>query len=80
MLASTVHEIRRFQASYFLQTVPELQDSLKTQLQSAVQLQELWGRSCELEPRGREVRPRNPYAATGGMTTSTVVACMILDD
>lgn len=80
MLASTVHEIQRIQASYFLQPVPELQDFLATQLQSAVELQEMLDRSCGLEPRGREVRPQNPYTATGGMTTSTVVACMILDD
>jgi hypothetical protein len=54
MLASTVREIQRFQASYFLQPVPELQKFLATQLQSAVELQEMCDRSCELETRGCE--------------------------
>ncbi|KAL4965718.1 Ras-GEF domain-containing protein [Aspergillus stella-maris] len=83
MLASTIHEVQRFkQASYSLLPVPELQEYLATQLQSAGDVYEMWQRSCELEPRGRgdESRLRDTYTATGGMTTSMVVACMVLDD
>ncbi|OQE36019.1 hypothetical protein PENCOP_c012G04499 [Penicillium coprophilum] len=83
MLASTIHEIQRLkEAPYSLQPVPELQDYLATQLQSAVDVHEMWGRSCELEPRGRGLgdRPRDLYTPTGGMLTSMVVACMVLDD
>ena len=83
MLASTIHEVQRFkQASYSLIPVPELQEYLATQLQSAGDVCEMWQRSCELEPRGRgdESRSRDTYTATGGMTTSMVVACMVLDD
>lgn len=82
MLASTIQDIQRFkEAPYCLQPVPELQEHFATQLQSAVELHELWQRSCELEPRGRgdENRLRDSYTATGGMTTSMVVACMVLD-
>lgn len=82
MLAASVHEIQRFkEAPYSLYAVPELQGYLATELQSATGLDEMWDRSCELEPRGRnEMRPRDFYTPTGGMTTSMVVACMILDD
>ncbi|KAL4920379.1 ras guanine nucleotide exchange factor domain-containing protein [Aspergillus aurantiobrunneus] len=81
--ASTVHEIQRFQQTpYPLHPVPELQEYLSTQLQSARDVSEGWDRSCELEPRGRGdgSRSRDTYTATGGMTTSMVVACMILDN
>jgi hypothetical protein len=82
MLASSVHEIRRFQqASYCFQTVPEIQEYLATQLQSAPDVHDMYERSCVLEPRGRgEHRHRDSYTPTGGMTTSMVIACMILDD
>ncbi|KAJ5929609.1 hypothetical protein N7454_006559 [Penicillium verhagenii] len=82
MLAASVHEIQRFkEAPYCLQPVPELQEYLASQLQSATGLDEMWDRSCELEPKGRgETRPRDFYTPTGGMTTSMVVACMVLDD
>lgn len=82
MLVSTIQEVQRFkEAPYCLQPVPELQEYLATQLQSAPELHELWPRSCELEPRGRgdESRLRDTYTATGGMTTSMVVACMVMD-
>ncbi|KAJ5502076.1 hypothetical protein N7463_004950 [Penicillium fimorum] len=83
MLASTIHEIERLrEAPYSLQPVPELQEYLATQLQSAVDLHEMWDKSCELEPRGRGLgdRPRDLYTPTGGMLASMVVACMVLDD
>ncbi|KAJ6091797.1 hypothetical protein N7467_003766 [Penicillium canescens] len=82
MLASSVHEIRRFQqALYCLQMVPEIQEYFVTQLQSAPDVHDMYERSCVLEPRGRgEHRHRDSYTATGGMTTSMVIACMILDD
>ncbi|KAJ5622155.1 hypothetical protein N7528_005387 [Penicillium herquei] len=82
MLAASVHELQRFkEAPYSLFPVPELQEYLASQLQSAVGLDEMWDRSCELEPRGRgEMRPRDFYTPTGGMTTSMVIACMVLDD
>ncbi|OQD89903.1 hypothetical protein PENANT_c002G07382 [Penicillium antarcticum] len=82
MLASCVHEIQRFQqASYCLQIVPEIQDYLVTQLQSAPDVHDMYERSCVLEPLGRgEHRHRDSYTPTGGMTTSMVIACMILDD
>ncbi|KAJ5108884.1 hypothetical protein N7456_005559 [Penicillium angulare] len=82
MLATTIHEVHRFrEAPYPLMPVPELQEYLASQLQSATGLDELWDRSCELEPRGRgELKPRDFYTPTGGMTTSMVVACMVLDD
>ncbi|KAL4780063.1 ras guanine nucleotide exchange factor domain-containing protein [Aspergillus varians] len=83
MVASIIHEVQRFQAApYCLHPVPELQEYLATQLQSAGELDEMWDRSCELEPRGRgdENRSRDTYTATGGMTTAMVVACMVLDD
>ncbi|KAJ5708180.1 hypothetical protein N7488_007981 [Penicillium malachiteum] len=82
MLAASVHELQRFKkAPYSLFPVPELQEYLASQLQTAVRLDEMWDRSCELEPRGRgEMRPRDLYTPTGGMTTSMVIACMVLDD
>ncbi|KAJ5273536.1 hypothetical protein N7478_008661 [Penicillium angulare] len=82
MLSTTIHEVHRFrEAPYSLYPVPELQEYLASQLQSATGLDELWDRSCELEPRGRgELKPRDFYTPTGGMTTSMVVACMVLDD
>ncbi|KAL2821836.1 ras guanine nucleotide exchange factor domain-containing protein [Aspergillus cavernicola] len=83
MLSSTIHGAHRFQeAPYSLRPVPELQEYLATQLQSAGDLHELWERSCQLEPKGRGDgnRERDMYTATGGMMTSMVVACMILDD
>ncbi|KAJ5767147.1 uncharacterized protein N7511_004763 [Penicillium nucicola] len=82
MLASSVHDIRRFQqTSYCLQIVPEIQEYLVTQLQSAPDVHDMYERSCMLEPRGRgEHRHRDSYTPTGGMTTSMVIACMILDD
>ncbi|KAJ5935587.1 hypothetical protein N7466_005134 [Penicillium verhagenii] len=82
MLAASVDEIQRFkEAPYCLQPVPELQEFLASKLQSATGLDEMWDRSCELEPKGRgETRPRDFYTPTGGMTTSMVVACMVLDD
>ncbi|KAJ5787362.1 hypothetical protein N7457_002352 [Penicillium paradoxum] len=83
MLASTVHEVERLkEASYCLQPVPELQEYFATQLQSAVDSRELWERSCQLEPRGRDLgnRSRDLYTPTGGMLASMVVACMVLDD
>lgn len=82
MLAASVHEIQRFQeAQYCLHPVPELQEYLASKLQSATGLDEMWDRSCELEPRGRgETRPKYSYTPTGGMTTSMVIACMVLDD
>ncbi|KAJ5659214.1 hypothetical protein N7507_005665 [Penicillium longicatenatum] len=82
MLAASVHEIQRFkEAQYCLHAIPELQEYLASKLQSATGLDEMWDRSCELEPRGRgETRPRDFYTPTGGMTTSMVVACMVLDD
>lgn len=83
MLAATIHEVQRFQqATYCLQPVPELQEYLAAQLQCAGDVHELWERSCQLDPRGRGDggRSRDTYTATGGMTTSMVVACMILDD
>ncbi|KAJ5931376.1 hypothetical protein N7516_005865 [Penicillium verrucosum] len=83
MLASTIHEIQRLkEAPYALRPVPELQEYLATQLQSAVDLQDMWDKSCELEPRGRDLgnRPRDLYTPTGGMFASMVVACMVLDD
>ncbi|KAJ5984678.1 hypothetical protein N7481_006777 [Penicillium waksmanii] len=82
MLASTIQDVQRFkEAPYCLQPVPELQEYLATELQSAVELHELWPRSCELEPRSRgdESRLRDRYTATGGNTTSMVVACMVMD-
>ncbi|KAJ5761348.1 hypothetical protein N7533_003387 [Penicillium manginii] len=82
MLASTIQDVQRFkEAPYCLQPVPELQEYLATKLQSALELHELWPRSCELEPRGRgdESRLRDRYTATGGNTTSMVVACMVMD-
>ncbi|CAI7641450.1 unnamed protein product [Penicillium glandicola] len=83
MLASTIHEVQRLkEAPYPLQTVPELQEYLATQLQSAVDIHDLWDKSRALEPRGRDLgnRPRDLYTPTGGMFASMVVACMILDD
>ncbi|RDW86901.1 Ras-GEF domain-containing protein [Aspergillus mulundensis] len=83
MLATTIHTVQRFQeAMYCLQPVPELQEYLATELQQPSDLQKMWGRSCELEPRGRwdKNRERDTYTATGGMTTSMVVACMVFDD
>ncbi|KAJ6169604.1 hypothetical protein N7497_002447 [Penicillium chrysogenum] len=83
MLASTIHEIQRLkEAPYSLRPVPELQEYLVTQLQSAVDLHDMWDKSCELETRGRDLgnRPRDLYTPTGGMFASMVVACMVLDD
>ncbi|KAJ5704731.1 hypothetical protein N7536_000420 [Penicillium majusculum] len=83
MLASTIHEIQRLkEAPYALRPVPELQEYLATQLQSAVDLHDMWDKSCALEPRGRDLgnRPRDLYTPTGGMFASMVVACMVLDD
>ncbi|KAJ5963407.1 Guanine-nucleotide dissociation stimulator CDC25 [Penicillium vulpinum] len=83
MLASTIHEIQRLkEAPYSLQPVPALQEYLTIQLRSAVDLHEMWDKSCELEPRGRSLgnRPRDLYTPTGGMLASMVVACMVLDD
>lgn len=83
MLASTVHEIQRSKdAPYCLQPVSELQEFLATQLQSAVDSHEMWERSCQLEPRGRDLgnRSRDIYTPTGGMSASMVIACMVLDD
>ncbi|OJJ42664.1 hypothetical protein ASPZODRAFT_124995 [Penicilliopsis zonata CBS 506.65] len=83
LLAATLHDIQRLKETpYCLQPVPELQDYLAGQLQCAVDLHDLWDRSCELERQGRgdENRPRGVYTPTGGMTASMVVACMILDD
>ncbi|KAJ5698426.1 hypothetical protein N7462_000431 [Penicillium macrosclerotiorum] len=82
LLASTIQEFQRFrEASYSLQPVPELQEFLATQLQSASELHDMWDRSCELESRGREDnRRRDLYTPTGGMTTAMVIACMVLDD
>ncbi|KAL3468181.1 ras guanine nucleotide exchange factor domain-containing protein [Aspergillus heterothallicus] len=84
LLASTAHELQGFQqASYNLQPVPELQEYLTTQFQTAASdVHAMWEKSCELEPRGRgdQGRSRDTYTATGGMTTSMVVACMVLDD
>lgn len=83
MLASTIHEIQRLkEAPYALRPVPELQEYLATRLQSAVDLHDMWDKSCELEPRGRDLgnRPRDLYTPTGGMFASMVVACMVLDD
>ncbi|KAI2722564.1 hypothetical protein CBS147332_3493 [Penicillium roqueforti] len=83
MLASTIHEIQRLkEAPYSLRPVPELQEYLATQLQSAVDLQNMWDKSCQLEARGRDLgnRPRDLYTPTGGMFASMVVACMVLDD
>lgn len=83
MLASTLYEIQRLNAApYCLQPVSELQEYLATQLQSAIDLQDMWQRSSELEPRGRgdDTRPRGLYTPTGGMTSSMVLACMILED
>ncbi|CAG8119266.1 unnamed protein product [Penicillium olsonii] len=83
MLATTVQEVQRWkEAPYCLQPVPELQEYLAKQLHSAVELHEMWDRSCELEPKGRGLgnRPRDLYTPTGGMSASMVVACMVLDD
>ncbi|CAI7629879.1 unnamed protein product [Penicillium viridicatum] len=83
MLASTIHAIQRLkEAPYALRPVPELQEYLATQLQSAIDLHDMWDKSCELEPRGRDLgnRPRDLYTPTGGMFASMVVACMVLDD
>ncbi|KAJ5167169.1 uncharacterized protein N7482_005950 [Penicillium canariense] len=84
MLASTVHEMQRLkEAPYNLKPVPELQEYLATQLQSAVDVHDMWDRSRELEPRGRGDANRSrdsQYIATGGMSASMVVACMVLDD
>ncbi|CAG7963862.1 unnamed protein product [Penicillium nalgiovense] len=81
MLASTIHEIQRLkEAPYSLRPIPELQEYLVTQLQSAVELHDMWDKSCELETRGRDLgnRPRDLYTPTGGMFASMVVACMVL--
>lgn len=83
MLASAIHEVQRFQqVPYCLQPVPEIQEYLSAQFRSTGDVHELWERSCQLDPRGRGdgSRSRDTYTATGGMTTSMVVACMILDD
>jgi hypothetical protein len=83
MLASTIHDIQRLkEAPYSLRPVPELQEYLVTQLQSAVDLHDMWDKSCELEARGRDLgnRPRDLYIPTGGMFASMIVACMVLDD
>lgn len=75
--------MQRFQeAPYSLHPVPELQEYLASQLQCAGDLHGLWERSCQLEPRGRGDgnRESDRYTATGGMTTSMVIACMILDE
>ncbi|KAL4907938.1 hypothetical protein BDW74DRAFT_148268, partial [Aspergillus multicolor] len=82
MLASMIHTVQRFQeAGYCLQPVPELQEYLATELQQSTDLQKMWDKSCELEPRGRwdKNRERDTYTATGGMTTAMVVACMVFD-
>ncbi|CAG8921850.1 unnamed protein product [Penicillium salamii] len=83
MLATTVQDVQRWkEAPYCLQPVPELQEYFTKQLHSAVELHEMWDKSCELEPKGRGLgnRPRDLYTPTGGMSASMVVACMVLDD
>ncbi|KAL4803240.1 ras guanine nucleotide exchange factor domain-containing protein [Aspergillus unguis] len=85
LLSSTIHTMQRFQeAPYALHPVPAIQEYLATQLQQSAgddKVHELWEKSCKLEPRGRGDTggERDTYTATGGMTTSMVVACMVLD-
>lgn len=81
-IADVFQDIRQFQNTpYVLQPVPELQDHIKKQLQSAKDINEMYERSTELEPRqhGEESLPGHvPYSATGSHMNSVVIASMAM--
>lgn len=81
-IAGILQDIQQFQNTpYLLQPVPELQDYLGKGLESAKELNEMYERSMELEPRQRheEALPGHvPYAATGSHMSSVVIASMAM--
>lgn len=81
-IADVLQDIQQFQNTpYLLQPVPELQDYIVKGLQSAKELNDMYERSMELEPRryGEEALPGHvPYAATGSHMSSVVIASMAI--
>lgn len=80
--ADVLQDIQQFQSTpYLLQPVPELQDYIVKGLESAKDLNDMYDRSMELEPRryGEETLPGHvPYAATGSHMSSMVIASMAM--
>lgn len=81
-LGDVLQDIQQFQSSpYLLQPVPELQDYIVKNLESAQDLNEMYERSMQLEPRqrGEEHLPGHvPYAASGSHMSSVVIASMAM--
>lgn len=80
-IADVLQDIQQFQNTpYVLQPVPELQDHIAQQLQSAKDISDMYDRSLDLEPRhaGEELAGHVPYAATGSHMSSVVIASMAI--
>lgn len=80
-VADVLQDIQQFRNTpYILQPVPELQGHISEQLQSAKDINEMYERSLDLEPRhaGEEVPGHVPYAATGSHMSSVVIASMAI--
>ncbi|GAD95390.1 cell division control protein Cdc25 [Paecilomyces variotii No. 5] len=80
--AAVIRDIQRFQTSPFLfKPVPELQEFIVGNLQSASDVNEMHERSLQLEPRTPHEEndaPPVPYVSTGSHMTSILVASMVL--
>lgn len=80
-VADVLQDVRQFQNTpYVLQPVNELQDHITQQLHSATDINEMYDRSLDLEPRhaGEELPGHVPYAATGSHMSSVVIASMAI--
>lgn len=78
-IADVLQDIQQFQNTpYLLQSVPELQDYIVKGLQSAKELNDMYERSMELEPRRYDEEALPAYTATGSHMSSMVIASMAI--
>lgn len=69
--AEVIRDIQQYQnVPYPLQPVPELQDYILTNMQSAGDVHEMYETSLQVEPREREDEKIARYAMTSGMLSS----------
>lgn len=83
--ASILHDIMQHQTTpYALHPVPELQDYLVSAIQASADVQDMYERSLDLEPRQHDEEDvlgstaGAGYVATGSHMSSVVIASMVL--
>ncbi|PWY88975.1 Ras1 guanine nucleotide exchange factor [Aspergillus heteromorphus CBS 117.55] len=77
--AEVIRDIQQYQnVPYLLQPVPELQDYILSNLQSAGDVHDMYDRSLEVEPREREDEKIARYAKSGGEVSALTLASMVV--